>query len=115
MPLTNRSIHSRVLAFLWLAALLVLISAPAWTQTQNGNIIGAVTDPAAALISGAAVSATNQLTRAVRTVHSASDGIYLFQLLPAGTYTITAEMAGFKKFVNTDVVLLTNQDLRVDI
>ncbi|MFN0171939.1 MAG: carboxypeptidase regulatory-like domain-containing protein [Bryobacteraceae bacterium] len=105
---------SRAFVALFVATM-ALAPPPAWTQTQNGNVIGAITDPAGALISGAAVRATNQLTKAVRTVTSASDGTYLFQLLPAGTYTISAEMPGFKKFVNTDVVLLTNQELRVDV
>ncbi len=102
-------------AFAGLVLVVMTAVTPVRAQTQNGNVIGAITDPAGALISGATVSATNQLTKAVRTVVSASDGTYLFQLLPAGTYTITAEMTGFKKFVNTDVVLLTNQDLRVDV
>lgn len=97
------------------AFVLTILTSIANSQTQNGDIIGAVTDSGGSLVAGATITATNQLTRAVRSVKTASDGTYLFQLLPAGTYTISAELPGFKKYVDTGVTLQTNQSLRVDV
>ena len=88
---------------------------PLYAQLQNGNIIGTIVDPDGAFVPGVTVTATNETSNTSRTVTSGSDGTYLFQLLRAGSYTITAEVPGFKKFTNSNVKLDVGQRLRVDI
>jgi hypothetical protein len=63
--------------------------------TATGNIIGAVTDATGAALPGATVTATNTATNAQRTTTSGTGGSYRFDLLPAGTYNIKSESAGF--------------------
>ena len=88
---------------------------PLYAQLQNGNIIGTIVDPGGAFVPGVTVTAMNETSNTSRTVTSGSDGTYPFQLLPAGSYTITAEVPGFKKFTNSNVKLDVGQGLPVDI
>jgi hypothetical protein len=46
---------------------------------------------------------------------SGADGSYLFTLVPIGTYELTAEHGGFRKYAQTGIVLDINQNARQDI
>lgn len=102
-----------------LVALAVVIAlfapAEALAQTQNGNIVGTVRDATGGVIQGATIVLEQQETRATRTTTTAEDGTYRFALVPLGTYRISVEHTGFKRYVDENVVLSTNQTLRVDI
>src|SRR5688572_28317092 len=88
---------------------------PLFGQLQNGNIVGSITDPNDELVPGARVVVTNELTKSERSTVTASDGAYVFQLLPAAPYTVTVEMSGFKKYVNRGVIVDVGRSTRVDI
>ncbi|MFB3902006.1 MAG: TonB-dependent receptor domain-containing protein [Acidobacteriota bacterium] len=103
---------SRVMAAIVIPA---MFFAPVLAQTQNGNIVGTIRDTSGAAIPGVTVQAVLQQTGVTRSVISEDDGSYRFALVPIGDYTISAELIGFKKSVNRDVHLETNQTLRVDI
>ena len=92
-----------------------LLGRSSGAQSTVGNILGTVTDPSGAVIAGVNVTVTNTATGISRTVTSDQTGSYkVLRLLPS-TYTITAEMAGFKKVVLTGITLQVNQDARYDI
>ena len=75
-------------------------------QTVNaGAISGVVTDPAGALVPGAAVTATNEGTHVTTSAKTGSDGYYSIESLPAGTYTLTVAAEGFARSVTVGVVL----------
>jgi hypothetical protein len=94
----------------WGAA--VPTSAPA--QTFRGRIQGVVTDPSKAVIANAQVRLLNTGT-GVQVVRATSDtGLYLFDLVDAGTYTITVESPGFSKFVQENIVVQARADITVD-
>src|SRR5688572_4006804 len=63
---------------------------------QTGRILGAVSDDTGAVVPGATVTITNDDTRIARTFTTDSNGNYEFPGLPVGTYTIRAEMTGFR-------------------
>ncbi|HTP43176.1 MAG TPA: carboxypeptidase regulatory-like domain-containing protein [Candidatus Acidoferrum sp.] len=91
----------RVCLIAW--AGLALASA-AWGQT-NGEIRGSVTDPSGAVVPGATLTAAQEGTAATRSATSSSDGTFDIPELPVGTYSLTTEAQGFKKYVTKDIVV----------
>ena len=76
----------------------------AWGQT-NGSIRGIVKDPSGAVVPGATVTATLNGTDSKRSVTSDKDGAFDIPELSVGSYDLTAEAQGFKKFVAKAVVV----------
>jgi len=75
-----------------------------------------VTDASGAVVPGVEVAVRQVLTNiTARTVITDAQGNYEMPGLKAGTYQITATMAGFKKSVVDDVILQSNQVRRVEI
>jgi hypothetical protein len=79
-------------------------SGTAWGQT-TGTIRGTATDQTGAVVPGATVTVTLAGTDSSRTVNTDSDGGFDVPELAVGTYVVTAEAKGFKKFVAKDVVV----------
>ena len=71
----------------------------------TGKITGVITDASGAVIAGAKVAAAGPALMTPRSTLSQSDGSYLFDLLPPGTYEITVSQTGFKVFAQQGVVL----------
>ena len=65
-------------------------------QVDTGSIIGTVTDPSGAVVSGAKVTLTNEGTEASLTTTSGSDGLYRFSPVRIGNYKIEVAARGFK-------------------
>jgi hypothetical protein len=79
-----------------LATVFVLLFAlNAKAQTFRGAINGTVTDPSGASVPSAQVKATEDTTGIGHESVTTSDGLFAFQDLPIGTYTITVTAAGF--------------------
>ncbi|HZP01772.1 MAG TPA: TonB-dependent receptor [Terriglobia bacterium] len=100
-------------ACLW-AVLFLVGSGLVWGQTDRGTITGSVTDPSGAVIVGATVTATNVATGVSTRTTTSSAGDYTIPLLRPGTYELTIEQSGFKKFVQTRIILEVGQTIRVD-
>jgi len=114
MVSTHRSFAMPVL----LVLLAGLVLAPlGLAQTFRGGINGTVTDLTGAVIPGAAVSATDVDTAAVRSTTSSSAGEFLFQDLPLGNYTVSVAMSGFStaKFDKITVSAGTTYTLAVKL
>ena len=71
----------------------------------NGAIRGIVNDPSGAVVPGVTVTATLTGQAAPRTVTSDKDGAFDIPELPVGTYDVSAEATGFKRFLAKDVVV----------
>ena len=71
------------------AALFGIVAACAGAQTITGSIGGAVTDPSGAVIPNATVTVKNLGTGVQTVTHSDQSGVYNFQFLPIGSYSIT--------------------------
>ena len=86
---------------------------------QRGTFSGAVTDPSGAPIAKARVTATEINTGVKTTAITEDSGAYTMPFLPIGTYEISAEAPGFKKFVQTGIVLNAGEhpviDMRLDV
>ena len=70
----------------------------AFAQSDNTSVNGTVTDPSGAAIANAKITLKNQNTGAVRTVTTNAAGNYVIPSIQSGTYSLTVEVSGFKKF-----------------
>jgi hypothetical protein len=86
-----------------------------WAQTASGVITGTVVDQSGASVAGAKIALADQETNQSRETLSNSAGIFEFRALPRGTYTLLAEMAGFKKEEIRRVQLNVAQTLQYEI
>jgi len=101
---------------------LVLVMAVLWalvphlvSQTSEGRILGTVSDQSGAVLAGAMVTVTNTATNVTRQLVTNGTGEYVASNLEPGSYTVTAESAGFKKAVSTPFVLEVSRDVRMDL
>jgi len=66
-------------------------------QLNTADILGTVSDSAGAVVPNVKVTAQNIATNDTKTVMTSSTGVYVFNLMIPGQYTITAEAPSFKK------------------
>jgi len=84
-------------------------------QEITGSIVGTVTDSKGGVVPNAKVTITNTDQQVVvRTLTADDRGEYAAPLLPVGRYSVTAEIAGFKKVTQSGVVLNVNDKLAVN-
>jgi hypothetical protein len=117
---TNRTFHyaKRILARgSWLAgAVLILASlAPIHAQQITGTIVGTVKDQTGAVVNTATAKATNVDTGFSRSAPANGYGEYRIDYLPVGKYTVAAEAATFKHFVQENLDLSVDQTLSLEI
>jgi hypothetical protein len=86
----------------------------AFAQTSRGTVSGTVTDPTGAVISGAAVTLTNTATTVTRSTVTNSQGIYRFDAVDLGDYTIKFTATGFGEIVKSNIVVSANQIASID-
>src|SRR3989442_6322239 len=74
---------------------------PAYPQGLPGRLTGTVVDTTAAVVPGANVTLSNEATHALLRTVSGHQGFFVFAAVPAATYTLTIEKAGFTKWQQT--------------
>jgi hypothetical protein len=92
-----------------------LLTAAAHAQESRATIIGRVSDPTGAVVSGATVDATNVATNATVSTVANESGNYEIPYLLSGVYTLTVEMAGFKKYRREGVQLRIGDRITLDV
>ena len=105
--------HARKLVCLsGLAALMLVLAAPrslrAQTSISTGNILGTVTDPTGAVVTGAKVVITDRATGRVLNLTTNSSGAYDSGPLTPGDYDVRVEASGFSAAHATLTVLVGN-------
>lgn len=102
---------------LWLgklSALAVVICALIWSsglaQEFRGSLVGRVIDASGGVIPGASVTVVNVDTSASTQTVTNDEGNYRIPFLPPGEYTVTVELAGFKKIERTGVRMSVGSD-----
>ncbi|PYV09041.1 MAG: hypothetical protein DMG07_24135, partial [Acidobacteria bacterium] len=92
-----------------------LLPAVASSQVRDtASLFGTVTDAQAAVIPGATVTVTSTATGQTRSALADASGGYVFALLPVGSYNVTVEQPGFRKYERRGVLLQANENARVD-
>jgi hypothetical protein len=87
----------------------------AWGQTQEGRILGTISDQSGGSIKGAHVTITNLDTGVARTLETNDAGDYVAPNLPAGPYKLVVETTGFKKLERSGIRLEVGKDARLDL
>jgi Carboxypeptidase regulatory-like domain/TonB dependent receptor len=100
---------------LMLSAYLLSTVVTVFAQSDRGTITGTISDQTGAVVASAPVQARHQETGAVYQAASSNTGNYTLSQLPTGTYEVTVDAPGFKKFVRENLVLPVAQTLRVDV
>src|SRR5258708_5977569 len=90
-------------------------SSIASAQSQEGRILGTVTDQSGGLVKGTRVTITNVDTGGTRTLETNDAGDYVAPSLPSGRYKLLVEETGFKKIERGGIRREVAKDLRLDV
>ena len=95
--------------FAGVLALFALFSLRVFSQTETGAIIGTVTDPSGAVVTGATISITNTETGAKRSATTSASGTYTVSGLQPGEYELTISASGFAELKQKVTVTVASQ------
>ena len=95
--------------------ILCALAGVALGQEVRATITGLVTDPSGAPVVGATVVVTNVSQNVSLSVTTNESGNYVTPFLAPGEYRLTVEQGGFKRFVRENIVLQTQDKLRLDV
>ena len=93
--------------------LVFLLPVAALAQDVTGSISGSVTDPAGAVVVGAAVKLVSDDTAAALTITTDKEGNFVFTNVKPGFYSVTVEHPGFKKFEKAHIELSPGEKVAV--
>lgn len=110
----NRDNFKRVKSTISFLLFLCSVSA-VWGQESRGSIVGTVSDATGAVVAGASVEVLNLSMGTRNTLTTNAAGQYVTSFLIPGSYRVTVENAGFKKFVRDAIELRVNDRLTVDV
>jgi hypothetical protein len=100
-------------------AVSLLVVVGAWGQTGTTSLHGVVTDKTGAVVAAAKVTLDNAQQALHRETSTGSEGEYEFIALQPGTYALTVETSGFRKYEQRNLQLLVNlpatQNVMLDI
>jgi hypothetical protein len=94
---------------------LLIVEVCAFAQEFRSTISGRVTDPSGSAVAGAKILVVEKNTGAKSETSSGADGSYSLPFLTPGPYTLTAELSGFKKYVQEGLNVGTNQRIAIDV
>lgn len=93
---------------------LLAFTTQAAAQIDTASIVGTVTDQSGGVLPGVTVTATQDATGVVSSTVTNGQGQYVFSGVKVGTYTVVAELAGFKKAERTGVRISVQDRAAVD-
>ena len=97
------------------AALLFLVLAANASGQITGSVVGSVRDSTRAELPGATVTLTNVDTGITQSTVTSDTGDFRFPLVPVGRYSVSAELAGFKRAALAGVPVELGQATRADL
>jgi len=96
-------------------SLVVVLAGLLQAQSSAGEIVGQVIDESGAAIAEAKIAVRNTETGETRQFSSDGSGNYAITQLIPGTYEISVERGGFRRFVRAGLTLQVGQRARVDV
>ena len=107
----------RAAAIVMVAALSLAAPAPVDAQSAaiNGTIEGTIKDPSGGVLPGVSVVVHNIDTGSERTVVTNESGGFRAPLLSLGTYRVSAELSGFKKYEQVGIKLNAGATIALNI
>jgi hypothetical protein len=97
-----------------LSLIALLASISAFAQSDYGSISGFAKDASGGVVPGAKVTVRNEGTQEERSTVTNESGYYVVTNLPPSLYSVTVELAGFKKFKTEHNKLDPNSTLAVN-
>jgi hypothetical protein len=105
----------RICGLLLLILAMSLFSAQEFVAQQiTGAMAGTVHDSSGAVVVGAKVAVVNSATNLSIVTETLRSGSYLIANLPAGTYTVTFTLSGFKSELHSMIIVEGNRTTTVD-
>src|SRR5712691_5497868 len=100
-----------------LTALAIVLASASGSAAQEfrGSITGRVNDRSGGVLPGCTVTATNVATNVGSTATTNSEGLFTIPYLTPGSYTVVAELSGFKKSVREGLEVRVGDRLVVDM
>jgi hypothetical protein len=96
-------------------AMSLAAAAPAAAQQGTGELRGRVLDQQSAVLPGVAVVARNEASGMFREITSGADGSFFMSALTPGTYEVSAQLSGFKKYQRKGVRVEVGKTQSVDV
>ena len=94
---------------------LCAVTGAGFSQGTTSRVTGIVTDSSGAPVTGATVSLKHEGTGSTLKTQTSDSGVYVFDLIQAGSYEVSVEKAGFKKFVSSGNSALINQPTTLNV
>jgi len=110
-----RANSARAVQALCLCMGVLLACAPAFSQGNQGRILGTITDKTGGVISGATVTVKDVERGISRDLTTGDSGEYNAPNLLPGTYTVRAESKGFKAIEQQKILVEVGKEVRVDL
>ena len=98
----------------WVTFLVLLGPVTAFGQAASANLTGTAKDTSGAILPGVTITAVNAGTNDTRTTVTSADGLYRLTNLPRGTYTVSADLQGFKTLSQSGILLTVGDTVRLD-
>jgi len=95
--------------------LILLLATVVSAQTFRGTILGTVSDPNGAVVTGATIRVRNTSTGIERTTTTDTEGNYTVTELPVGPYEVRVEQPGFTAALVSNVTVEVASERRVDV
>ena len=106
---------SPIYRFCLAALMLLAIVSFAAAQDYRGKVQGVITDENGAAVPGAHVVLRNIATGVEVARQTSDDGLYIFDFVEPGEYTVIADHDGFKKAIQEHVNVRVRGDISVDM
>ncbi|MGH9897940.1 MAG: carboxypeptidase-like regulatory domain-containing protein, partial [Pyrinomonadaceae bacterium] len=111
----GKNLHPAFISILILLFTIGIAIGDAMGQGTTSRVTGTILDPSGAVVPGANVTLTNDATQVSFNTVTTESGIYAFDSVQVGTYTVTVEKSGFKKFVSSGNIININQPATVNV
>ena len=99
-----------------LGLILLLSCVTGFAQTGGtGTLVGTITDSSGAVMAGVKVTVVNSGTAFTSDTLTSATGAYYVPYLAPGTYRLTVEAVGFKRYVNDGITVNSGEVPRIDV
>lgn len=105
---------SKRAAFLFLLGAVCGMPPTLHAQSTAGTFVGIVRDSSGGVVPGASITLLNEATHLKRHTIANNEGIYEFDFVPPGTYTVSVKAQGFETYVDAHLALVSRQVLRIN-
>jgi hypothetical protein len=96
--------------------ILCLVAAGSLSYGQNitATMTGTVIDASGSVVPGANIALSNELSGDERKTVTNAAGYYTFAAVPAGSFTVTVQAAGFQKYIRKGIVVNSSERVVAD-